>query len=73
MALRMGALYDALKQAPGVTEDAARNAAEEVANYDNRMAKIEADLRIVQWMLGVVLLLLIGLFWQGFMIMGRLP
>ena len=72
MALRMGALYDALRLAPEISEEAARQAAEEVANYDNRMAKIEADLRIVQWMLGMVLLLLVGLFWQGFAIMGRL-
>ncbi len=38
MALRMGALYDALRTAQGITEDDARRAAEELADYDNRIA-----------------------------------
>jgi hypothetical protein len=64
MALRMGALYDALRTAPGITEDAARLAAEEVANYDNKIAHIETDLMVVKWMLGAVLALI-------FLVLGK--
>jgi hypothetical protein len=71
MSLRLGALHDALLD-PGNAEKAQR-AAEEVAGYDKALGDLRADLRIVHWMLGVVLLLLVGLFWQGFTIMGRLP
>jgi hypothetical protein len=52
MALRMGHLFDALRQAQGVSEDDARRAAEEVANYDNRIARVESDLTVVKFMIG---------------------
>ena len=52
MALRMGALYDALKTGQGISEEDARRAAEEVASYDNRMARIEARLDTLTWMVG---------------------
>jgi hypothetical protein len=73
MALRMGHVYDALRQAQGVPEEAARQAAEEIAGYENRLANIESDLRVLKWMVGIVIVLVIGLFWQGFAIMGQLP
>jgi hypothetical protein len=57
MALRMGQLYDALRGAQGVSEDAARQAAEEVANYDNRIARVEGDLTVLKWMVGTNLAL----------------
>jgi hypothetical protein len=44
-------LYDALKNA-GAEEDKARRAAETVAAYENRFAKIETDLGILKWMVG---------------------
>lgn len=44
-------LYDALKDA-GAAEDKARKAAETVAAYENRFAKIETDLGILKWMVG---------------------
>ena len=52
MALRMGALYDALTKAHGLTPDDARGAAEEVANYENRIARVESSLETVKWMVG---------------------
>lgn len=52
MALRLGALYDALRSAAEVTEEQARQAAEEVAGYENRMAAIERDLTLLKWMVG---------------------
>ena len=59
MALRMGALYDALRTAQGISEDDARRAAEEVANYDNRMARIEASLDLLRWMVGALITLVL--------------
>jgi hypothetical protein len=71
MTLRLGALHDALLD-PGNAEKAVR-AAEEVAGYENRLSHIESRLTLLTWMMGVVIILLSGLFWQGFTIMGRLP
>jgi hypothetical protein len=64
MALRMGSLYDALRLAQGVPEDEARKAAEEVANYENRIARVEARLDTLTWMTGANLglsLLILGI------------
>jgi hypothetical protein len=83
MALMLGQLYDALR-AGNVPDDKARAAAEEVANYEGeltklrtdfgeRMARLEGSLRLVQWMVGfvgAVLLGVLGLVWQ---ILLRLP
>jgi hypothetical protein len=44
-------LYDALKDA-GAAEEKARKAAETVAAYENRFAKIDTDLAILKWMVG---------------------
>jgi hypothetical protein len=50
MSLRLGALHDALLE-PGNAEKAQR-AAEEVADYNNRIRQIEADLTLLKWMVG---------------------
>jgi hypothetical protein len=44
--------YDALVAA-GAPEDKARAAAEELAAYETRFSKIETDLAVIKWMLGV--------------------
>lgn len=44
-------LYDALKEA-GASDAAARKAAETMAAYENRFAKIDSDLNILKWMVG---------------------
>ncbi|MBV8120781.1 MAG: integrase [Alphaproteobacteria bacterium] len=44
-------LYDALKDA-GANEEKARKAAETVAAYENRFAKIDNDLTLLKWMVG---------------------
>jgi hypothetical protein len=59
MALRMGALYDALKTGQGISEEAARGAAEEVANYENRIGRIEARLDTLTWMVGATVTLIL--------------
>lgn len=52
-------VYDALTEA-GASQDKARKAAEVVAGYDNRFAtiesrlvKIDGDLTLLKWMVGV--------------------
>jgi len=64
MALRSGALYDALIIAK-VPEAQARTAAEEVANYDARMHSLERDLTLLKWMISANLALTIA-------VLGRL-
>ncbi len=51
MATMISELYDALKSA-GAPEDQARKAAEVVASYENRFARIESDLTLLKWMMG---------------------
>lgn len=47
-------LYDALIAA-GSPEDKARKAAEVIAAYENRFAKMDSDLNLLKWMVGFVL------------------
>jgi hypothetical protein len=54
MAMMMSSLYDALRDG-GTSDEKARKAAEEVAAYDNRFARIESDLNLLKWMVGFVL------------------
>jgi hypothetical protein len=54
MALMLSRTYDAFIAA-GASEDKARGAAEELAAYETRFVKIEQDLAIIKWMLGVVI------------------
>jgi len=54
MAVMLSRTYDALIAA-GSPEDKARAAAEELAGYESRFAKIETDLAVLKWMLGVVI------------------
>ena len=54
MAVTLSRTYDAFVAA-GAPEEKARAAAEELAGYESRFAKIETDLAVVKWMLGVVI------------------
>jgi hypothetical protein len=49
----LGKLYDALL-AGGVPDDKAREAAEEVA-YENDLAEIRSDVRLLKWITGTTL------------------
>jgi hypothetical protein len=51
MAVMMGNLYSALKQA-GADEESARKAAEEVAGFENRISSLAADITLLKWMVG---------------------
>ncbi len=48
MAMMMGNLYQALLES-GASDENARKAAEEVAVYDNRFAKVESELLLLKW------------------------
>jgi hypothetical protein len=52
-------LYDALKTA-GAPDEQARKAAEAVAAYENRFAKIESELAVLKWMAGSNLAVCVG-------------
>ncbi|HYZ40047.1 MAG TPA: hypothetical protein VE687_05380 [Stellaceae bacterium] len=54
MALMLSKTYDAFIAA-GAPEQKAREAAEELAAYETRFAKVEQDLAIIKGMLGVVI------------------
>jgi len=63
MAAMLGNLYDALRSA-GAEDDKARKAAEEIAAYEPRFAKLESDVALLKWMVGFNIglnLLVVGL------------
>ena len=66
MALRLGKLYDALVEA-GASVGVAKEASEEVAEYDRRMHDIERKLtrlEALQWITGAgVLAILVRGYW----------
>jgi hypothetical protein len=64
LSLRLGALHDALLH-PGDVE-MARKAAEEVADYHERIGRIERDLTVLKWMVGTnvaLTLMVLGRIW----------
>jgi len=54
MAVMLAKTYDALIAA-GAPQDKARDAAEELAAYENRFARIETDLAVIKRMLWVAI------------------
>ena len=65
MAIMLSKTYEALKAA-GAPDDKAREAAEEIVAYDNRLANIEADVRLLKWMMGLVLAGVLSLVVKAF-------
>ena len=65
MAIMLSKTYEALKAAVA-PDDKAREAAEEIAAYDNRLANIEADVRLLKWMMGLVLAGVLSLVVKAF-------
>jgi hypothetical protein len=65
MALRLGSLRDALEAAGAPTEKAAK-ATEEAAGHENRLAKVEGDPALLEWMvaanIALMLLVLVNQF-----------
>ena len=52
MAMMLSKTYEAFRAAVA-PDDKAREAAEEIAGFKNRLATIEADMKLLKWMLGV--------------------
>ena len=67
MAVMMGNLYDALRSA-GAEDEKARKAAEELAGYENRFSKLEADVGLLKWMVGFNLALTIAVVGKLFVV-----
>ncbi len=51
MALMPSKTYDAFRAA-GAPDDKAREAAEEIAGFEDRLTTVESDLKLVKWMVG---------------------
>jgi hypothetical protein len=67
MALMLSRLYDALRLA-NVPEDKAREAAEEVATYE----QVKKDTILLKWMMGVLIALVLGVFWMQWQTIARM-
>lgn len=77
MALQLGALRDALEAAQGVTPEMARKAAEEVANYEDRLnalrldlADVKSDVKLLKWMVGTNVALTLLVLGKQFGMLG---
>ena len=60
MTFMVSEVYDALIAA-GSPEDKARKAAEALTKNEDRLAKIDAELLLIKWMLGFVLALQVAI------------
>jgi len=67
MGMMIAEVYEALKEA-GASEEKAKAAAESLANYENRFGKIEADLLVIKWMMGVVIAGMLSLVVKAFVV-----
>jgi len=65
MAVMMRKLYIALRRA-GVDENEASEAAEEIANYDNRIARVESDPTLLKWMVTTNIALTLAILFKLF-------
>ena len=72
MSTMISEVYDAFKEA-GVSEEKARKAAEAIAGYENRFAKVDerfaimdGRLVLLQWMLGFNLAMTLAILWKVF-------
>lgn len=79
MALMLGQLYEALR-AGNVPDDKTRAAAEEVANYEGEIGRlrldlgeVKADVRLLKWMSGFLIAVVLGVFALQWQILLRLP
>ena len=70
MALMLAKLYTALREA-GVDDMKAREAAEEVASFENRLANVEASLMILKWMVGFNPVLTIAIIGMLFFVLAN--
>ena len=72
MGMMLSKTYDAFRAA-GAPDQTAREAAEEIAGFENRLATIEADgkvinakLSMLQWMVGINIAATLAILWRVF-------
>jgi len=70
MALMLAKLYTALREA-GADDDKAREAAEEVASFENRLTNVEASLMVLKWMVGFNLILTVAIVGMLFFVLAN--
>jgi hypothetical protein len=66
VATMISEVYDAFVSA-GAPEEKARRAAEAIANYETRFARIESDLAVLKWMTGTTLAGVVALVIKTFL------
>jgi phage shock protein A len=66
MAIMLSKLYAALRAA-NAPESAAREAAEEIAGYENRFARLEGDMAVLKWMVGTNIVITVAVFLKLFL------
>ena len=62
----LGKLHDALVRARA-DENAAREAAEEVAGFENELAEVKSDLKLLKWMVGFDLVITVAILFRVFL------
>ena len=67
MAMMMSEVYDAFLSA-GAPEEKARRAAEAIASYENRFARVDTDLAVLKWMTGTTLAGVVALVIKTFFV-----
>ena len=72
MPLMQAKLHKALLEAK-VSDDTAREAAEEAAGPIDRLAVLESDTRLLKWMVGTNVTLTIAVLFLLFQVLSRLP
>ena len=65
MAVMLSKTYAALKAA-GAPDGIAREAAEEIAGFENRLSGIESDVKLLKWMVGTNIVLTVGILLRLF-------
>ncbi len=67
MTTMIAEVYEALIEA-GASQEKAKKAAESIAAYENRFNKIEVDLLVIKWMLGLVVAGIFSLVVKAFFV-----
>ena len=70
MALVLSKTYDAFKAA-GAPDDKAREAAEEIAGFEDRLHGVESDVKLVKWMVGFNLALSMTIVTLSLQVLAR--
>jgi hypothetical protein len=66
MTMMVTELYDALISA-GADDVKAKQAAAALANYDDRFSRIETDMAVLKWMLGLVVTGVVALLIKAYL------